>query len=232
MKQRKRAEVELADLVLLCSDFQARKLGDRKVASRKVAVAPLWVNTVTWRPSVQRRDLRCDRLKVLFAGKINLRKGVPYLLEAVQKCQGGAELTLVGPIDEELRSMLDKKNGDVTILPPRTKPALRDLYWQSDVLVLPSLGDSFGFVAMEAMACGLPVIVTENCGVPVPDESWRVPVMNSQAIAERLLMYARDRELCQAHGRVAAAFARQFTPELYRQRIRGFYRQLLDQRPA
>src|SRR2546430_10591588 len=70
MKHRKRAEVELADLVLLCSDFQARKLGDRKVANRKVAVAPIWVNTVTWRPSVQRRDLHRDRLKVLFAGKI------------------------------------------------------------------------------------------------------------------------------------------------------------------
>src|ERR1041385_5326270 len=104
--------------------------------------------------------------------------------------------------------------GDgVRMVPPQTKPRLRELYWQHDVLVLPSLGDSFGFVAMEAMACGLPVIVTENCGVPVPDPSWRVPVMDSEAIAWRLSLYARARSLCHEHGIVAAKFALQFTPE-------------------
>ena len=113
-------------------------------------------------------------------------------------------------------------------MPPCSKTELRKHYHEHDLLVLPSLGDSFGFVAMEAMACGLPVIVTENCGVPVPDPSWRVPVMDSEAIARRLALYAQDRSLCREHGLVAAEFAQQFTPKRYREKIKGLFQQFLE----
>jgi glycosyltransferase involved in cell wall biosynthesis len=108
-----------------------------------------------------------------------------------------------------------------------SKSQLRDVYWKHDVLVLPSLGDSFGFVALEAMACGLPVIVTENCGVPVPDSAWRVPIMNSTAIARRLEYYASDRDALARDGKIAQVFAKQFTPERYREQIKNLLQKLL-----
>ena len=167
-------------------------------------------------------------LRVLFAGKINIRKGVPYLIKAASAFGTSFELTLIGSVDSELRPFLKQYEGKIKILPPCTKSELRKEYQEHDVLVLPTLGDSFGFVALEAMACGLPVIVTENCGVPVPDSSWRVPVMDSDAIAERLALYADNRDLCQEHGLMAARFARQFTPERYREGIKNIYRELLN----
>jgi glycosyltransferase involved in cell wall biosynthesis len=106
---------------------------------------------------------------------------------------------------------------------------LRELYWQSDILVLPSLVDTFGFVATEAMACGLPVVVTDNCGVPVPDPSWRVPIMNSDAIAQRLEHYSTDRTALKQDGQIAAEFARQYTPERYREQVKNLLRRLLKQ---
>lgn len=228
MKERKRAELESADAILVCSDFQARRLRERTESREKLIVTPLWADTEFWHPAVPARAAQAGPLKVLFAGKICIRKGVPYLLEAVRRCAESVELILAGPIDDEVRSLLNDGSGRFRTIPPRTKPELRNLYWECDVLVLPSLGDSFGFVAMEAMACGLPVIVTENCGVPVPDECWRVPVMNADAIAERLLLYGRDRQLCHEHGGVAARFAAQFTPERYREQIKCLFRRLLE----
>jgi glycosyltransferase involved in cell wall biosynthesis len=71
------------------------------------------------------------------------------------------------------------------------------------------------------------VIVTENCGVPVPEPAWRVPIMNSDAIAQRLEYYATNREALQRDGQSAQQFARQFTPERYREQIKNLLRELL-----
>jgi len=167
-------------------------------------------------------------LRVIFAGKISLQKGIPYLLKAREQLGGAIEILLVGRVQAEMESWLSKTGSGVRYLPPLTKPKLRELFWEQDVLVLPSLGDSFGFAALEAMACGLPVIVSENCGVPVPDPSWRVPVMNSKAIAERLKYYADSKESLERDGQAAQTFARQFGPERYRSEIKRIYSSLIE----
>jgi glycosyltransferase involved in cell wall biosynthesis len=82
---------------------------------------------------------------------------------------------------------------------------------------------------MEAMACGLPVVVTDNCGVPVPVDTWRVPVMNATAIAERLHHYLEDRELLRLDAVRAVEFARCFTPARYRAAICRVFTQTLSQ---
>jgi glycosyltransferase involved in cell wall biosynthesis len=166
-------------------------------------------------------------LKVLFVGSIGLRKGIPYLVRAVEKCGGLVELTLAGVNSGEADKFISQCKSRIHFAGRKNKAELRELYWDSDMLVLPSLVDTFGFVALEAMACGLPVIVTENCGVPVPDPAWRVPIMDNDAIAQRLEFYAANREALQRDGQTAQQFARQFTPERYREQIKNLLRNLL-----
>jgi glycosyltransferase involved in cell wall biosynthesis len=226
MCERKRCEIELADVVLVCSELQAQMLRDT-VPSAKPQVVPLWVDTRFWQPVEHRVASGSWTLRALFVGKINLRKGVPYLLKAVVACGGAVALTLVGSVDDEMKPFLKSCERKIKLLPPCTKTELRKHYHEHDVLALPSLGDSFGFVAMEAMACGLPVIVSENCGAPVPDPAWRVPVMDCAAIAERLEYYAADRQALERDGQIAYQFVRPYTPERYREQIKGIYRQLL-----
>jgi glycosyltransferase involved in cell wall biosynthesis len=227
MRERKHREVQLASAILVCSEIQARSFAGRTAPSVETHVIPLWVDTNFWQPAVD-RQLQSAPLRVMFAGKINLRKGVPYLVQAAMACTAPVVLTLVGNLDEELRPFLKRYEHEIKVLPPCAKVELRKCFLEHDLLVLPSLGDSFGFIAMEAMACGLPVIVTENCGVPVPDPSWRVPIMDSDAIAERLTLYAQDGDLCHEHGLIAAEFARQFTPERYRANVKKIFRELLS----
>lgn len=228
IRDMKARELELADAVLVCSQFQAGLVRKKITPPRAVHVLPLWADANFWHVGTTGRPVGSGPLRVLYAGKINLRKGVPYLMAAAKRCGRDIQLTLVGNLADELTPLLNHDTDRIRILPPCSKSQLRNLYQQHDLLVLPSLGDSFGLVAMEAMACGLPVIVTENCGLPVPDAAWRVPVMNADAIAERLSLYANDRELCREHGQIAAEFARQFTPERYRRQLHENFHQLLS----
>ncbi len=233
MAERKRDEFASADLMLVYSGVHQRSFA--QAGFKSFFQCPLWADPKLWYraaraggKSEQRQDDKTKPLKVLFVGAISLRKGIPYLLRAVRLCGATVKLTLVGAVAPELRQTLKEYDTYFELLPPQSKAALRAIYSQHDVLALPSLADSFGFVGLEAMACGLPVIVSENCGVPVPDPLWRVPVMNAEAIARRILLYGQNRALCAEHGQMATAFAAQFSPERYRASLKDLFRRLLD----
>jgi glycosyltransferase involved in cell wall biosynthesis len=226
MARRKEREFESAEWLLVYSDAHRHSFERAGIPAAQIFQCPLWVDQTLWHPEPRPVSVT-KTFRVVFAGSVNLRKGIFFLLEAIKQCTKTVELTLAGPINEEGHSILRKTRVPYRAVGVQTKTALRRLYAAHDILVLPSLADSFGFVALEAMACGLPVIVTQNCGVPVPDSAWRVPVMDSEAIARRLEHYAENREALERDGLLAQQFARQFTPERYRDQIKNLFRRIL-----
>lgn len=225
MAERKRLERELADVLVLCSELQREIYLAEGLPAERLRVVPLWVDTEFWHPPVHRERLTPDRpLKVLHAGACSLAKGLPYLLAAIDQVEGaGVETTFVGPVQPDMKRFLKQVKSPVRCLGYCPRTELRELYWNHDVLVMSSLGDSFGFVAVEAMACGLPVIVTDRCGAPVPDPAWRVPAFSSAAIAARLNHYRRQPERCLEDGNTARALASRWTSSRYRAAIRQIY---------
>jgi len=227
LARRKQEEFAMADKLLIISDVQRRSFINAGFRPEKLTQIPLWVDLSLWQPGAVRKTPHAEPLKVLFVGNVELRKGIPYLIQAVEQCSKDTSLTLAGINTGETDSWIQKSKAEIKIVGRKNKAELKEIYQQHDVLVLPSLVDSFGFVALEAMACGLPVIVTENCGVPVPDPAWRVPIMDSNAIARRLEHYAMNRATLQHDGQVAQQFVQQFTPEVYRSRVKELLRELL-----
>jgi glycosyltransferase involved in cell wall biosynthesis len=225
---RKVEEFASADILLMISELERLSFVEAGIPEERLVVIPWGIDTNLWIPPKEQKSVQHNAaLRVLFVGTIGFRKGIPYLMQALEKCGPLVSLTLVGPNSKETDRFLHNARTVVNYVGTKTKVALRDIYWTSDVLVLPSLVDTYGLVALEAMACGLPVIVTENCGVPVPDPAWRVPVMNSGAITKRLKYYATDREALELDGQTAQKFARQFGPERYQERIRQLFLGLL-----
>jgi glycosyltransferase involved in cell wall biosynthesis len=228
MQERKKAEIREADLVLCCSEFQREQLGALHPAITRTEVIPLWADTNFWGAGSEEHRVSKpgEPLRVLCAGAVSLRKGVPYLLEAVEPLSKEVVLTLAGEIAPEMAGIL-KRYRTHRHLPYLPKQELRRLYLEHDVLVMPTLGDSFGFVLIEAMAAGLPVIASRHAGAPVPEDSWRVPPHDAEAIRAKLLAYHADREKLCHDGSVARNFASHFTPERYRARAGELFRELL-----
>jgi glycosyltransferase involved in cell wall biosynthesis len=228
MVSRKAEELELADIVLCCSEFQRRRLLECFPFVKRSEVISLWTDVPFWSAVAARRPHAENNrpLRVLCAGAVSLKKGIPYLLQAVEPLEREVELTLVGSVAAEMPPVL-KRFRPHRHLPYMSKDKLASLYLEHDVLVMPTLGDSFGFVTVEAMASGMPVIASRNAGAPVPDESWRVPPRDAEAIRARLLAYHADRELLRHHGEVAATFGQGFRPVDYRRRAGKLFQELL-----
>jgi glycosyltransferase involved in cell wall biosynthesis len=79
--------------------------------------------------------------------------------------------------NRDTRRLLEKESIDISLSSAPGDPVAA--YHRAELLVLPSLHDGFGFVVAEAMACGLPVIVTEDSGasslVRKDENGWVVP---------------------------------------------------------
>ncbi len=228
MNARKSAEMSEADVLLFCSEFQRTCHAARGVPLEKMRVNPLWVdpafaNQPTPVPSEDGKPLR-----VLFVGHATVGKGGPYAIDAMEMLGARATLTICGGVDETVSRWAGGKMARHRVLGWRLRSDLPEIYRSHDVLLFPTLGDSFGFVALEAMACGLPVVTTTNAGVPLPDETWRSPVRDAEALAARLERYAENRTLLAADSARAQTFAREFTPERFRQRAQVTFRELLS----
>ncbi|MBP5749792.1 MAG: glycosyltransferase family 4 protein [Firmicutes bacterium] len=140
---------------------------------------------------------------VLFAGKLAYVKGVDILLEAVQQYEqeDPANVTLIvgdGDVRADLEAQakaLDLKT--VRFLGNVLQPALCRLYNIADVSVAPSRSEGFGLVAVEAMACGVPVVASDVGGLPgiVNDAVGALAVPEDpQSLADAVLGVLRREE--------------------------------------
>jgi glycosyltransferase involved in cell wall biosynthesis len=188
-------ELGLADLVFVASQHVRRTLAN-VVAAEKIVVVPYGAPPVRTRPKHLTEPRR--PLQVLFAGVLHQRKGIGYLLKAIEMLGADVELTLVGQ-RFAANAIVDRACERWRWIESVSHEEVLNLMLQSDVLVLPSLSEGFGLVVTEALACGLPVIVTPNVGASdlVKDgrEGFVVPICSAEALADRLALLNRDRGL-------------------------------------
>jgi glycosyltransferase involved in cell wall biosynthesis len=221
-------EFEEADSIIVCSEPIARSLRSQGVSAEKIAVLTLGAATERFVPSLKRDDV----FRVMFAGLICLRKGVPYLLEAFKRLNlPNAELALVGWIGNDARAFLPEYEGVYRHINFVAQEKLPALYNSASVLVLPSIEEGFGMVVPEAAACGVPVIITENVGATIRDgqDGYVVPIRDVDALADRLLRLYENNDLRRQMGASAREYVLQhYTWDRYGERLLAHYRALLE----
>jgi glycosyltransferase involved in cell wall biosynthesis len=220
MAARKAIEFASADTLLVYSDVHAQSFRTAGFDGARIVISPLWFDPSIWRADRSKRRKWDGTLRLLFVGGASLRKGIPFLIQAMRPLAPKVKLGLAGVVFDDMKPVIAANQDLCEFLGPQSKPALRDIYCAHDLLVLPSVADAFGFVALEAMSCGIPVVVTSTCGAPVPSETWRVPAMNVEALRARFEHYLSYPQELTTDGELAEQFAKGFTAETFRARMR------------
>lgn len=203
----------------------------------KIVIIPPGVDTNVFHPipSQRARELieRYDEKTVLFVGRIDPVKGIdtwframklvverdPALRQHLCVCLIGGDLDDDMDPDSELARLVELKEelgiGDiVTFLGSRAQAALPFYYSAAAAVVMPSRYESFGLAALEAMACGTPVVASDVGGLSflISDgvTGFLVPEGNAELFAEKILLLLRNPKLRNEMGKRGAAEAQEY----------------------
>jgi starch synthase len=192
---RKDQELQLAELVVVPSQFVRSTLLSHHACSVPIAVVPFGAPPPL--PELA-PTTSSGPLRVLYVGSLGQRKGLAYVLEAIQLLGIQVSLTMIGRPTSTKCAPLNAAIERHQWLVSMTHSQILEQMRQHDVLVLPSLFEGFALVIGEALSQGLPVIATENSGATevIRDgvEGFIVPIRDSRAIAERLQQLLDNRD--------------------------------------
>lgn len=209
--------------------------------AHKVEVIPAGVNLDMFSPverDYARRELDIGEENViLYVGRIEPLKGIDILLRAVPllECAGDLRVLVVGgnpsgDTEMERLKRISRELGiqdSVTFTGPVPQDQLPAYYSAADVYVLPSHAESFGLAALEAMACGTPVVVSRVGGLKTfvdnAKTGYLVPWRCPEAFAQRLDMLLANPDLREAMGRAGRDKALSMGWDRVADRMLGYY---------
>jgi len=208
--------------------------------TNRIRVVPPGVDTTRFYPIPKDEALEfigspARYCMLLYVGRIEALKGIDTLFEAmaIMKQEGFLDihpicLAIIGGDPdvsrEEMSTEMDRLHelqeslgidDLITFLGRRDQDTLQYYYSAAEIVVVPSHYESFGMVALEAMACGTPVIASETGGLAflVKDgqTGFHVPAVDPGALAERLKELMQDEGLRVRLGEQAAIYAKEFS---------------------
>jgi D-inositol-3-phosphate glycosyltransferase len=189
----------------------------------------------------------CENM-LLFVGRIEPLKGIDILIQAIKRLdlrETRVCLVVIGGNQDEGAETRSEEmerleaicaevglKDLVTFLGKRSQETLPYYYSAAEAVVVPSHYESFGMVALEAMACGKPVVASQVGGLAflIQDgvTGYTVPVDDPQELADRLSMLLRDSGLRRRLGEQALQVARQYAWDKIAARIIELYEQVIS----
>lgn len=220
---RKTRELELAEIAVCPSAFVLDSLPESARAAKECVTAPFGSPAITEDRSDTTHGTHAGPLRFLFAGALTQRKGLADLFAAMKLVGSNeAELVVMG---SPVLPMNFYRNefADFVYESPRPHEAVLQLMRSCDVLVLPSIVEGRALVQQEAMACGLPLIVTRNAGgedlIVEGKTGFLIPTGAPAAIAEKVVWFLQNRAELPAMSVAARAKAAELTWPAYGEKI-------------
>lgn len=247
----------VADRIIAATPAEEQQLVELYGAERdKITVIPPGVDLSRFHPIDKNEAKRsvgipCGDQNILFAGRIEPLKGIDTLLRAMSILQErhpqavkNTCVAIVGgdpwadDLDAEMARLKTLRaelgiHDLVTFLGAKDQDVLPGYYAAAEVVVMPSHYESFGMVALEAMAMGTPVIASEVGGlahlIRHGENGFHVPSRDPEALAESILHLVEDHALRDKLGKQARADAKHYDWHVIAARMQRVYGELMRQ---
>ncbi|MFC1490474.1 glycosyltransferase family 4 protein [Candidatus Latescibacterota bacterium] len=198
-------EYEEADYITVPSTFVKNSFIEYGIPESKLIQVPFGVDLNHFYPLGKQDNV----FRIIFAGTLCLRKGIPYLLQAFFELKlKNAELWLIGSKTEEINPFLEKYSSpNIIHKGPFSEFDLHKYYSQGSVFCMPSIEEGLALVQPQAMACGLPLICTTNTGggdlITDGKEGFVIPIRDIEALKEKILYFYEHPRECIEMGNAA-----------------------------
>lgn len=232
LRQRKQIEIGLADKIICVSELARRSYIDAGVDGARIQVNQVGCDVAKF--AISGASACAGSPKFAFVGIPGHHKGFDLLISShaqLLRQFPDAELHVVG--DSTMVKRLDTSDH-VYIHGKLSHEKLSKLFSQLDCLVLPSRLESFGMVVVEALAAGVPVIVSDHAGASEAiiegENGWVVPAGNESALFERMLACCRDIDRVRSMRAFCASSANRYDWSHYSRRTLDIFTPLLQER--
>jgi D-inositol-3-phosphate glycosyltransferase len=228
-----------------------------KAPSSKISVIPPGVDTRHFYPIPKDEAKEVvgvpeDSHTILFVGRIEPLKGIDKLIQAISIIQNNGELrccphnlVIIGgepnakseEMNAEMARLQDMVEdlgieNFVIFLGKQDQQLLPYYYSASEIVVMPSHYESFGMVALEAMACGTPVVASQVGGLAFlvrdGETGFVVPGNDVQMLAKRIVELIKDKDLRNKLGNKSAEYAQLYAWEIISEKMIEVYNQVLE----
>jgi glycosyltransferase involved in cell wall biosynthesis len=191
-------EYDIADFISIPSEFVKQTFIDNGISADKLILVPYGVNLDNFYPQNKK-----DRIfRFISVGSVSIRKGSFYTLKAFHELNfPDAELLMVGKIDLEMFPLINKfkLNKKIKFINHVPQNKLVDYYNQSDVFIISSIEDGFAMVILQALACGIPVICSNNSGgselIKNRENGFVLQIRDVNGIKEKMLMFYENQKI-------------------------------------
>lgn len=230
-----RREIELTDYFLAASEIVEKSLKFCGAKDEKIIRVPYGVDVSKYTPAINQNTE--GPLKLILVGG-GYRKGLDMLFDIVSKYTSDeVQLEIVGNY-VSIKPLIDLYTNvkNITYGGFLTPDELLKRYQNANVFILPSIGEGMALVGLEAMACGLPLICSENTGVNDLITNYEngivIPVGDPSAIKNAIDYCIKNRAEVVRMGMCARKTAEHFTWLDYQKNVASRLQELLDIKKA
>ena len=229
---KQRENLQIVDYILTASDFVKKSIlgiEENKNVENKITVIPYGANTQQFSYKI-RQYKSGEILRLLVVASISKRKGIEILLDAMEKLKNEpVKLSVIGvSTTSNGQELVDRMNcmENVEYIGRIPHEQIFEYFDINDVFILPSLAEGSSLSVYEALASGMPCVVTRNTGSVVTDgiDGIIIEVKNADSIVVAVEKFVQNPELVYKMSCNAQNTMNKYSWKKYDKKIACFYK--------